>query len=318
VKEEIQSEVQLFSADPSFLVLREEVSRLAQYPISILLQGESGTGKELFARSVHEKSPQNKGPFIAINCAAIPEGLLESELFGHEKGSFTGASNQVRGKIECAQKGTLFLDEIGDLPLSLQPKLLRFLEDRLIERVGGRAQIQVEVRIVAATHQSLEQLISSGRFRSDLYYRLAEAVIKIPALRQRFGDVLILAWIFLRKYSQEFKINLRPFSHEALAALEQYSWPGNVRELQNRVKSAVLLAKGHFIEPSDLKLDFEQVHFAALQLRLVRDLAEREAIVRALAYMDHNISRAAELLDISRPKLYHLIAKYQLKLEELA
>lgn len=302
-----------FSQDTEFLNLIHTLKQVAGYPVAILLQGESGSGKGMLARMVHKCSIWEKGPFVSINCAAIPEGLLESELFGHERGAFTGAIRQVPGKIECAAGGTLFLDEIGDLPLSLQPKLLSFLETKIIERVGGRESIRVPVRIIAATHQPLEQLMMQGRFRSDLYYRLGEISFRVPALRARGGDVVWLAQQFLKNYAQDLSIKIKSLSHEALLALEQHHWPGNVRELQNRIKRALILSHTPFIEPKDLDLTFETSSFAKMQLKTVREEAERQALVRALVYTEHNVARAAELLGVTRPTLYHLLARHQLE-----
>jgi two-component system NtrC family response regulator len=274
--------------------------------------GESGTGKELLARALHQLSSRASKRFVAINCAAIPENLLESELFGYEKGAYTGAYKQTRGKIEVADGGTFFLDEVGDLPLSLQAKLLRFLQERVLERVGGREEIAVDVRVVGATHQNLKKLIEEGRFREDLYYRLSEIVIDIPPLRERPGDAALLAHAFAHRFCQQegrSPVTLKP---DALDAIEAYPWPGNVREMENFVKRAVIMADGSQIGAQDLGLatvgEPEPVN-----LRQVRDIAERNAIIKVLGRVDGNIVSAAELLGVSRPTLYDLINRHGLK-----
>lgn len=289
------------------------VEKVAPSNASILLLGDSGTGKELCARSLHDLSPRASGRFIAINCAAIPENLLESELFGYEKGAFTGAVKQTPGKIEYASGGTLFLDEVGDLPMSLQAKLLRFLQERVVERVGGREEIPVDVRVVCATHQDLPEKISSGTFREDLYYRISEIAVQIPPLRERGGDILLLARMFLDHSNREQGRNLRGFSKEALTAMEAYSWPGNVRELKNRVKRAVIMAEGKQIVAGDLELDEVVLDEVALSLRHVREQAERQAIMRALSHSAGKVSAAADMLGISRPTMYDMIRKLNLK-----
>jgi two-component system NtrC family response regulator len=250
---------------------------------------------------------------VAINTAAIPENLLEAELFGYEKGAFTDAAKQTKGKIELAQGGTLFLDEIGDMPLALQPKLLRFLQERVIERIGGRREIPVDVRVVCATHQNLEQLIAEGRFREDLYFRINDASIELPPLRERQEDIQVLARFFLHRYNLELKRNLLDFTDAALAAMEAYAWPGNVRELQAKVKSAVALARGVKIDVADLKLPETGERRRLLTLREARELAEREALYRALSEANGSVSKAAEILDITRPTLYALLHKFDLK-----
>ncbi|MBN9288761.1 MAG: PEP-CTERM-box response regulator transcription factor [Gammaproteobacteria bacterium] len=285
------------------------IQKVAPNNITILLNGESGTGKEVLARALHEQSDRKAGPFIAINCAAIPENLLESELFGYEKGAFTGAVKQTLGKIELAHKGTLFLDEIGDLPLSLQPKLLRFLQERIIERLGGRSPIPVDVRVVCATHHQLEELIQAHTFREDLYYRLSEVTISIPPLRERVGDAAIMARVLLAKFSLEYKRPVKRISQEALDAIHRYSWPGNVRELENRMKRAVIMAESPQITLADLDLPLHDLKAFPFNLKKVRDDAEREAIQRALNYCNGNVSKAAELLGITRPTLYNMMEK---------
>ena len=288
------------------------VEKVAPTSATVLLLGESGTGKELLARALHGLSPRAEQRFVAINCAAIPETLLESELFGYEKGAFTGAAKQTLGKIEYAHKGTLFLDEIGDLPMSLQAKLLRFLQERVIERVGGREEIAVDVRVIGATHQDLGQLIEEGRFREDLYYRLSEISLCIPPLRERTGDSVLLARHFLDLFGREHGRSLRGFTEDALAAIEAYPWPGNARELENRVKRAVIMAENNRIAAEDLELVVPDESMP-LNLRQVREEAERRAIERALALYNGNVSQAADILGVSRPTLYDLVKKYDLR-----
>jgi two-component system NtrC family response regulator len=289
------------------------VEKVAPSNASILLLGDSGTGKELCARSLHDLSPRASGRFIAINCAAIPENLLESELFGYEKGAFTGAAKQTPGKIEYASGGTLFLDEVGDLPMSLQAKLLRFLQERVVERVGGREEIPVDVRVVCATHQDLQEKIRTGTFREDLYYRISEIAIQIPPLRERGGDILLLARMYLEHFNREQGRNLRSFSKEALTAMEAYSWPGNVRELKNRIKRAVIMAEGKQIVARDLELEEVALDEKSLDLRHVREQAERQAILRALSHSAGKVSAAADMLGISRPTMYDMIRKLSIK-----
>ncbi|MBI2791336.1 MAG: PEP-CTERM-box response regulator transcription factor [Gammaproteobacteria bacterium] len=293
------------------------VQKVAPNNITILLNGESGTGKEVLARALHEHSPRANQPFIAINCAAIPENLLESELFGYEKGAFTGAAKQTLGKIELAHKGTLFLDEIGDLPLSLQPKLLRFLQERMIERLGGRNPIAVDVRVVCATHHHLDELIQAHTFREDLYYRLSEVTINIPPLRSRIGDATVMARLLLTKFAREFKRPVRRISQEALEAIDNYSWPGNVRELENRMKRAVIMAESQQITLGDLDLPKHEMHAMPFNLKHIRDTAEKEAIQRAMNYANGNISKTAEILGITRPTLYNLMEKLNLSEQAL-
>jgi two-component system NtrC family response regulator len=299
---------------PEMLKICRLIEKVAPADVGVLILGESGTGKELFARALHELSPRKDKPFAAINCAAIPENLIESELFGHEKGAFTGAIKQSKGKIEFADQGTLFLDEVGDIPPGAQVKLLRFLQERVIERVGGRQQIAVDVRVVCATNQNLEELIKEGRFREDLFYRLSELVIKVPPLRERSGDAELLAHSFLQSYSEEQRRSVRGFSSEALTAIASYEWPGNVRELENRVKRAVIMAEGPRVTPIDLDLlppnDVPEV----LNLAQAREEAERREIPRALSRAEGNISQAAKLLGISRPTLYDLMRQHNIKL----
>lgn len=306
----------IIGASPQMQKACRMVEKVAPSDVTTLLLGESGTGKELFARALHNLSPRKSGPFIAINCAAIPEALLESELFGHEKGAFTGASKQTRGKVEYADGGTFFLDEVGDLPQSLQAKMLRFLQERVIERVGGRAEIAVDVRVICATHQDLRRLIDEGTFREDLYYRISEVTLQIPPLREREGDSLMLARVFLERFCRGLGQSLKGFSPEAIQAIERYSWPGNVRELENKIKRAVIMADGDYVTAEDLELDVggeAEGEPLLLDLRHVREEAERKALQRALTLANNNITQAAELLSVSRPTLYDLLNKYGLK-----
>ena len=301
------------ACSPEMVKVCRTVEKVAPSDATILLLGDSGTGKELCARSLHDLSPRVSGRFIAINCAAIPENLLESELFGYERGAFTGAVKQTPGKIEYANGGTLFLDEVGDLPMSLQAKLLRFLQERVVERIGGRDEIPVDVRVVCATHQDLPDKISKGTFREDLYYRISEISIQIPTLKERGGDILLLARMFLDRFNREQGRNLRAFSKDALAAMEAYTWQGNVRELMNRVKRAVIMAEGKQVTAKDLELDGVVTTEADFSLRHMREQAERQAILRALSHSAGKVSTAADMLGISRPTMYDMIRKLNLK-----
>lgn len=303
----------ILSRDPGMLKVCRSIEKVAPSDATVMLLGESGTGKEVLARALHNLSPRSTKKFVAINCAAIPENLLESELFGYEKGAFTGAAKQTRGKIEYADGGTFFLDEVGDLPGALQAKLLRFIQERVIERVGGREEIPVDVRIVCATHQNLQDLIKTSRFREDLYYRLSEIVVTIPPLRARQGDRALLAHAFMNKFSSQGSNNIAGFSDEALNVIESYDWPGNVREVENCIKRAVIMADGPHIMPDDLGIDANDREPDPLNLRQVRDEAERKAVVKALARSDGNIVKASELLGVSRPTLYDLINRYGLR-----
>ena len=302
----------IITRDAGMLKICRTAEKVAPTTVTILLLGESGTGKELFARALHDLSPRNKERWVAINCAAIPETLLESELFGYEKGAFTGAAKQTLGKIETANRGTLFLDEIGDLSLALQGKLLRFLQERVIERVGGREEIPVDVRVVCATHRNLKEMISQGSFREDLYFRLAEIVLEIPPLRKRPGDPSLLAHAFVRRFSEEQRRGSLTLSPEAIDAIEAHPWTGNVREMENCVKRAVIMAEGTIIGPADLELNAE-VRSEDLNLRQVRDSAEKQAVMRVLGRTDGNMSKAAEMLGISRPTLYELLDRFGLR-----
>jgi two-component system NtrC family response regulator len=300
----------LISTDDAMHRVCRMIEKVAPADVSVLILGESGTGKELVARAVHSQSGRKHARFVAINCAAIPEMLLESELFGHEKGAFTGAAKQTLGKIEVASGGTLLLDEIGDMPLPLQAKLLRFLQDRVIERVGGRQEIAVNVRVVCATNKDLQQLISEQKFREDLYFRISEITINVPPLRERRGGPTVLAHAMLRKFNGAQGRPKRGFTEEAIAALEGYRWPGNVRELENKVKAAVIMADGALLTAADLGLKEAVDGMPLFNLKEVRTRAERQAIQQALSISDSNVSRAAELLGVSRPTLYDLMSKY--------
>ncbi len=297
----------IITASDSMLRVCRTIERLAATHVTVLLLGESGTGKEALARALHELGPRVPQPFIALNCAAIPENLLESELFGHERGAFTGAVKQTIGKIEGAHRGTLFLDEIGDLPPALQVKLLRVLQDQVIERVGGRAPIQVDVRIVSATNQSLEERVADGRFRADLFYRLNPVTVRVPPLRDRGGDAVLLARYFLGRFNREFGRSLAGFTEDALTAIEMHAWPGNVRELENRMKRAVVMAERRLLEAADLELAPPHDTMPDLDLRSARLRAEREVIQMALSRSNGTLAAAAKLLGISRPTLYGLM-----------
>jgi two-component system NtrC family response regulator len=302
----------LLTAAPEMVKVARTIERVANTNVSVMLLGASGTGKELLARGLHEASDRASGAFIAINCAAIPENLLESELFGHEKGAFTGAVKTTEGKIEQANGGTLFLDEVGDIPLQLQVKLLRFLQERVIERIGARRSIDVDTRIVCATHQNLEQMIAEGRFREDLFYRLAEIVIRIPSLAERPGDAILLAKAFLARFAREMNPQVKGFAADALAAIDSWGWPGNVRELENRVKRAVIMADAKLVSAADLDLGPKAEETVGLNLKSAREQADRKAIRHALARSEGNISSTAKLLGISRPTLYDLLKQYDL------
>ena len=305
----------IITAAPEMLKVGKTIERVASADVSVMLLGASGTGKELLARAVHQKSGR-KGEFIAINCAAIPENLLEAELFGYERGAFTGAVKSNVGKIELAEGGTLFLDEVGDIPLPLQVKLLRFLQERVIERIGGRQPIAVDTRIVCATHQDLDAMTADGRFREDLYYRLAEIVVKIPSLAERSGDAVLLARHFVNRFGRELNPGVQTLSPDAVEAIDAYAWPGNVRELENRIKRAVIMADGKSVTIADLDLPSSlpvEQHSLAINLRAAREVADRRAIRQAMSRTENNISGAAKLLGISRPTLYDLLKQYRLQ-----
>ena len=304
----------LITGAPEMVKVARTIERVARTSASVMLLGASGTGKELLAKGLHEASDRARGPFIAINCAAIPETLLESELFGHEKGAFTGAVKTTEGKIESADGGTLFLDEVGDIPLPLQVKLLRFLQERTIERVGGRRAIAVNTRIVCATHQDLESMIQQASFREDLFYRLAEIVIRIPGLAERHGDPVLLAKAFLKRFAAEMNPAVAGFAPDALAVIDAHDWPGNVRELENRVKRAVIMADGKLVNADDLDLGAARDEGAdMLNLKSAREATDRKVIRHALARSEGNISSTAKLLGVSRPTLYDLLKQYDLQ-----
>lgn len=295
--------------------LSRTIEKVAPTNVTTLLLGESGTGKEVLANAIHNLSHRSKKPFVAVNCAAIPDNLLESELFGYEKGAFTGAAKQTKGKIEYAEGGTFFLDEIGDLPFSLQAKLLRFIQERKIERLGGREEIPVDVRIICATHQNIQKLIDNGEFREDLYYRVNEITVKIPPLREREGDAIVIATALLKRFSDENGKNIKGFSQQASKLIENYSWPGNIRQLENKIKRAVIMADDNILSHEDLDLNIDEQEDAAeeempLNLKQVREVAETAAIKRALAYSNNHVSNAAKLLGVTRPTLYSLFTKY--------
>ena len=305
----------LLGASPRMRELFSLVERVAASSTTALIVGESGTGKELIARAIHLKSPRRKGPFVPINGGAIPETLLESELFGHEKGAFTGAHVRREGRVELANGGTLFLDEVGELPVSVQVKLLRFLQEREIERVGGRERISVDVRVIAATNTDLRKAIAEGSFREDLYYRLSVITLAVPPLRERGEDVLLLSNAFLRKFRQEVVgRRIRGFSPEALAALQAHSWPGNVRELENHIQRAVIVAAGPVITPADLEL--APAAPGELTLRAARERVERELVVEALVRSKGNVTQAAREIEVTRPTLHALLNKFGLRSEE--
>jgi two-component system NtrC family response regulator len=303
----------MITAAPEMMKVARTIERVANADVSVMLLGASGTGKELLARGLHRASRRRDGGFVAINCAAIPENLLEAELFGYEKGAFTGAIKTTEGKIELAHGGTLFLDEVGDIPLPLQVKLLRFLQERTIERIGGRKPIAVDTRIVCATHQDLPAMIQAASFREDLYYRLAEIVVRIPSLAERHGDATLLAKHFLHVFSREMNPSVRGFSPDALAAINDWKWPGNVRELENRMKRAVIMADGKLITSEDLDLAPRDPAALPVNLKAAREEADRRVIRQALARTESNISSAARLLGISRPTLYDLLKQYGLQ-----
>ncbi len=303
----------IITASPAMLDICQIVQRIASTDVSLLVLGESGTGKEMIARALHGQSDRAHGPFIAVNCAAIPDNLLESELFGHERGAFTGAIKQTRGKVEQAKGGTLFLDEIGDMPLALQAKMLRFLQSRIIQRLGGREDIAVDVRIVSASNRPLQEMIGQGTFREDLFFRINEVTVTLPPLRERTGDTLLIAHALLQKFSETYKKGRLEFNQAALAAINTYAWPGNVRELENRLKRAVVLANTNRITPTDLGLTAAPDGDDFVTLRQARKVAEIDAIRKALASCNNNLSRTAKVLGVSRPTLYTLLADYEIR-----
>ena len=304
----------IIASSPQMQKVCRMVEKVASADVTTLLLGESGTGKEVLARALHELSPRKEGRFVAINCAAIPENLLESELFGYEKGAFTGAHKQTKGKVELADGGTLMLDEIGDMPPPLQSKLLRFLQERMVERVGGRQEIPVDVRVVCATNQNLKALIAEGTFREDLFYRVSEVTVQIPPLRDRDGDQVLLARFMLDRFAKEFGHKMRGFTEDALQAIQNYEWPGNVREMENRIKGAVVTADQPVVSAEDLGLEeFSGTELEVMTLKQAREMAERDALARAIAVAAGNVSRIADLLGVTRPTVYDLMSKHDLK-----
>lgn len=301
----------VIASDTKMLQVCRTVEKVAPIAVTTLILGESGTGKEVIARAIHNLSPRANQRFVAINCAAVPENLMESELFGYEKGAFTGASKRTLGKVEVASEGTLFLDEIGDMPLALQAKLLRFLQERVIERLGGRDEIPVDVRVICATNKNLDEMVAEGTFREDLYYRISEMVIDLPPLRERQGDKILLARHLLNKFAQEQGRQIKGFSPEAATAIEQYEWPGNIRQMENKIKRAVIMCDTNQISPDDLGLRTQEEGLS-INLRQVRQDAEVSAITKALNMSNGNVSHAAKLLGITRPTLYDLVKKYNI------
>jgi two-component system NtrC family response regulator len=302
----------MLGASPQMESVFTAIRKVATTDASVLILGESGTGKELVARAIHKLSARNGGPLVVINCGAIPENLLESELFGHEKGAFTGAHIQRKGRIEAARGGTLFLDEIGDLSLPLQVKILRYLQEQKIERIGGREEISIDSRVLAATNSDLKQAIKEGRFREDLFYRLSVVTIALPPLRERGDDILLLANAFLIRFAREYGKNIAGFHQRAADALVHHFWEGNIRELENRIKRAAIMAEGKKITPTDLELDSSFVEYKGLGLKGAREALERDFIQRALARCRGNMTRVAEELGISRPTLYELMEKLKI------
>ncbi|MBM4142366.1 MAG: PEP-CTERM-box response regulator transcription factor [Lentisphaerae bacterium] len=305
----------MLGTSPQMQAVFTAVRKVALADAPVLILGESGTGKEMVAQAIHRRSRRQAGPFAAINCSAIPENLLESELFGHEKGAFTGAHAQRPGRMEAAAGGTLFLDEIGEVPLALQVKLLRFLQEKSIQRVGGRRPIEIDARVLAATNVDLKQAMAAERFREDLYYRLAVVTVSLPPLRERTGDIPVLAKVILRRFALENNRKLSGFNAEALRVMSAYAWPGNVREMENRIRRAAIMAEGRHVTPEDLELDPAAVGLKITTLKEAREKVEREAIRRAMARHRNNLSRAAEELDVSRPTLYELMDKLGIRRE---
>ncbi|MBL4866821.1 MAG: PEP-CTERM-box response regulator transcription factor [Pseudomonadales bacterium] len=306
----------IIASSEQMLMACRTIEKVAPTDLTTLILGDTGTGKELFAQALHDNSERRESSFNAINCAAIPDALLESELFGYEKGAFTGAIKQKIGKIEAANGGTLFLDEIGDMPLSLQSKLLRFLQERTIERVGGHNSIPVDIRVVCATHRNLSEMIAEASFREDLFYRISEMTINVPPLREREGDAVLLAHAFMEKYSAQHNRKLLGFTEDAISALETYRWPGNVRELENKIKRATIMAEGNKINQVDLEIKLDNSEEAEpLNLREVRDRAEKQAVMRALTNSKNNVAQAARMLGVTRPTLYNLLNKFNINID---
>jgi two-component system NtrC family response regulator len=304
----------IIASAPNMLQICRTVEKVAPTSVTCLLLGESGTGKEVFAQAVHKLSPRCDNNFVAVNCAAVPENLMESELFGYERGAFTGANKRTLGKVETANKGTLFLDEIGDMPLALQAKLLRFLQERTIERLGGREEIAVDVRVVCATNKDVTQMVADGTFREDLYYRISEMVIEIPPLRERAADKILLARFLLNKYAEEQNRKISGFSPAAANTIEKYEWPGNIREMENKIKRAVIMCDDKHVTPEDLGM--METTDAPVTLRQARQDAETRVIKTSLSLTNGNLSSAAKLLGITRPTLYDLIDKYDIQVSE--
>ncbi|WP_445426506.1 PEP-CTERM-box response regulator transcription factor [Alishewanella sp. HL-SH06] len=312
LKNNSQQQTDILGNSEAMIKACRVVEKIAPTEITTLLLGESGTGKEVFARTIHKQSARADKPFIAINCASIPENLLESELFGYEKGAFTGAVKTTLGKIECANGGTLLLDEIGDMPLSLQAKMLRFLQERVIERVGGRSEIEVDVRVICATHRDLQEMVSQQTFREDLFYRVSEIILRIPPLRSRGHDIILIAKALLQRFNDEYHSSVQGFSEQATKAMLSHSWPGNIRELQNKVKSAVIMAESKQIDAEDLGLVAPNGNIKMQTLRQMREDVETQAIRQAHMMTEGNLSKAADLLGITRPTLYALIEKHKM------
>jgi two-component system NtrC family response regulator len=323
VQQEQQSPLKgIITSSAAMLKICNMIEKVAPTDLSVLVLGESGTGKEVIARAIHDLSEYSNGSFVAINCASIPENLLESELFGHEKGAFTGASSQKKGKVEMANNGTLFLDEIGDMPLELQSKMLRFLQERVIERVGGVKEISIQTRVICATHQPLKEMIENKSFREDLYFRLSDINIELPPLRERDDDILLLAQVFLERYAKQQKKVVKGISRAAENILLDYECKGNVRELEQIIRRAVIMGVGDYVQPDDLRLteskaaaSIKKDNGDSLSLSLVRSYAEKRAIYRAITEAKGNISKTAKLLDVSRPTLYSLIEKLDIDVD---
>ena len=307
------AEQQMVGGSRQFQAIFEQIRRIAGVDAPVLIRGETGVGKEMVARAIHQRSRQAAGPFVAVNCAALPETLIHAELFGHEKGSFTGAYKRKIGRIEAAQNGTIFLDEIGDLPPSMQVYLLRFLEQKTIERLGGNQSVTVNARVIAATHVNLEQAVSEGRFREDLYYRLNVLSIEVPRLAERGEDIELLARYFLRKFAQEYGSSAHGFTRQAIAALLAHPWPGNVRELINRIRRALVMSENRMITPADLGLADSELPETPIPLEQARAQAEELAVRSCLSHAMHNVSSAARLLGVSRVTLYRMMEKYGIR-----
>ncbi|AOE48875.1 PEP-CTERM-box response regulator transcription factor [Kangiella sediminilitoris] len=300
------------ATSPLMLSVCQKIEKVAPTDLNVLLEGDSGTGKEVLARAIHSISPRQEKPFVHLNCAAIPENLLETELFGYDATGFSENKSTSKGKIEEANTGVLFLDEVGKMPMSVQAKLMRVLNDGVVARVGSREEKKVDIRVICSTHEDLNQKVQEGKFREDLFYKLDEINIKVPVLAERDGDVVLIARTLLNKFNQQFGRNIRGFTKEAVQAMEAYSWPGNVRELENKIKSAVVMSESSQIGAEELQIDESQLREMPLNLRQVREAAETRAIQRAIVLSDGNISQAAKLLGLTRPTLYSLMDKYSI------